>query len=517
MCKTHLKNNIKKKFKNYTLQNYEEDVKNLGLSNIWDLICEYIIAFGETEFLSIKNFSELYEIGLATQDKQQKKNYGQYYTPDDVAKVMSQWLDKQEGEIICDVSCGTGKLIITYLDYIGKERAIDLIKNEKIYLYDLDKVALKICKISLMVKYGLEFGNCIHDFACDFLDNNVILPKNCKTIANPPYAVISNFGENWNITNVIKDTKEYYSAFMEKIVEQSKSTVIITPYSFISGNKFYSLRQVLTKYSGFIYSFDNVPGNIFRGKKHGIFNSNTSNSVRAAITVVNKNKNIGFKLTPLIRFKNIERENLLKCDILENFLGEKSQTISNENPSFAKCHKQLENIFESWTLKSENHILKELITPSAEFTISMPNTCRYYTTASAEQMKRNGQIIMHFDNEDIFNFIYCFINSSFVYWFWRMYDGGITYPTNLLMKVPSIFHLLKPEDKQFFKKIAQEMINKAEDYKITKKNVGIQENIKYPKKYRDKINERILKILDLNENASIFDIVHSNMALEVNL
>jgi len=40
--------------------------------------------------LDIENFTELYEIGLAVEDKTSKKKNGQYYTPDDVAYVMAK-------------------------------------------------------------------------------------------------------------------------------------------------------------------------------------------------------------------------------------------------------------------------------------------------------------------------------------------------------------------------------------------------------------------------------------------
>ena len=95
--------------------------KKNGLSNTWDSICQFVIDNRNNipEFLAIKNFGELYEIGLAIQDKIAKKKSGQYYTPDDVALVMSEWLKECDGEAGCDVACGTGKLILTYLDLIG--------------------------------------------------------------------------------------------------------------------------------------------------------------------------------------------------------------------------------------------------------------------------------------------------------------------------------------------------------------------------------------------------------------
>ncbi|WP_162262993.1 N-6 DNA methylase [Lactobacillus crispatus] len=41
------------------------------------------------EFLNVSNFSEMYEIGLEVENKIQKKQSGQYYTPNDVAKTMA--------------------------------------------------------------------------------------------------------------------------------------------------------------------------------------------------------------------------------------------------------------------------------------------------------------------------------------------------------------------------------------------------------------------------------------------
>lgn len=514
-----LTDNTIKKLKEYKIEDYINDIENIGLKTTWDYICQYILEYGENnEFLNIKNFGEMYEIGLDIQNKQLKKNSGKYYTPDDVALIMSQWFDEQNGENICDVACGTGKLILTYLEYIGISKAKKILKQGKLYLYDSDEIALKICKTSLLVKYGIHLEKKIHDISDDFLDKKIVLPPNSKTISNPPYASIDKISDNWNKTSVLNDTKELYSVFMEKIIKQSVSAVLITPFSFISGTKFYSLRKELNNYSGSIFSFDNVPGNIFCGRKYGIFNTNTSNSVRAAITIIQSNKEKGYYLTPLIRFKNIERKELLKCDVLQKMLSLKKQTITEENKMFYKCDNRLQNIYDKWIEISKGHTLKELIGDSGKYIISMPNTCRYYTTASSKKMNRNGQITLYIDDEKIFNYVFCLINSSFTYWFWRLYDGGITYPNGLLMQLPVFPHRLTKQDDKFFKDIANEMINNSEKYKITKNNIGIQENIKFPRKYRDLINERILKILEIQDvDYKIFDIIHSNMALEVNV
>ena len=242
---------------------------------------------------------------------------------------------------ICDVACGTRNLILAYLDLIGKEEAVALIRNGCLYLYDSDDVALRICEVILLLKYGKELKPFIHFIQGDFLSKQVCLPENCKVISNPPYATVSSINKDWEDTAVALQTKELYSMFMEKIIQQSVSSVIITPYSFIGGTKYYALRKTMNHYNGFIVVFDNVPGNIFKGKKYGIFNTNTSNSVRAAITVVeNKTGKNGFKTTPLIRFKNEERMRLLRIDVLENFVNDQYQIVSE-----IKSYDRRENVF----------------------------------------------------------------------------------------------------------------------------------------------------------------------------
>ncbi len=505
----------------YKLDDYILDVTTLGLFDTWKIICSYILQYAgsgvQNDFLQTPQIGELYEIGLALIDKQQKKDSGQYYTPEDVALVMSKWFLDLEAENVCDVACGTGKLILTYLDLIGVEKSKQLLAEGKLYLYDNDKTALYICKTIILARYGMEFMDLIHDCCCDFLDADVSLPKNCKVISNPPYANIIVLKPYWKPTRVLLDTKEFYAAFMEKIITQSEKSVIITPYSFIGGAKFYSLRAKMSSHNGFVVCFDNVPGNIFCGRKHGIFNTNTSNSVRAAITVV-KNPNIenGFRISPLIRFKSEERQKLLQCKVLETFIGTELQVVNKANPMFFKCDSRLEEIYTMWKNVATEKLC-QLTDSHGTLSVSMANTCRYFTAASDTVMNRGGQITLKFSDKNAFNFVYCLINSSFVYWHWRIYDGGITYPKTLLLNMPTFYELLSVDDKCFFAEVAEEMISKSKYFIVTKNNIGVQENIKFPRFYRDKINRRILDILRVSEDERIMDIVHSNMALTISV
>jgi len=357
----------------------------------------------------------------------------------------------------------------------------------------------------------------IHDIYCDFLDMKIHLPENCKVISNPPYARIESISYKWGDSEIISNTKEYYAAFIEKIIKQSKRSVIITPFSFMGGTKFYSLRKLMNNYNGFIVAFDNVPGNIFSGKKFGIFNTNTSNSVRAAITVIeNKENKKGFRTSSFIRFKNIEREKLLNTKVLESFLSDEYQIITSQNSMYFKCNKELTEVYKIWKEKSSK-TLSNYVCENGQFLLSMPNTCRYITVASSKELKRSGQIILRFSDKDVYNFVYCLINSSFAYWYWRLYDGGITYQKGLLLSLPIFYDLLTIEDKKFFEKTTEELQKIETKCIVTKTNVGIQENLRFPKIYREKINQKLFDILNIKKNISLFNSVHSNMALEENV
>lgn len=97
------------------------------------------------EFFVEEKLGGLYEDGLAFANKIEKKAMGKYYTPIDVAEVMARYLLELPGDNICDLCCGTGNLIISVLDVMERDKAIELLANGNIYLYDIDATAMKIC------------------------------------------------------------------------------------------------------------------------------------------------------------------------------------------------------------------------------------------------------------------------------------------------------------------------------------------------------------------------------------
>lgn len=498
--------------KEYTIDTYLKQIDKFGLKKTWDIILKYKLANSEQgTLLDVNNFGELYEIGLAHINKIDKKEHGKYYTPDDVALVMSQWLSGLKGNNLADVACGCGNLVLKYLEIIGDKERKKLL-NGKIYLYDEDEVALKICKYSIALKYGIKYLDKINCIKADFLNKNICIPNNTKVISNPPYYRITSIQTSWGNSSIIKQSKELYSAFMEKILKQSVASVIITPYSFLGADKFYDLRLLMNDYNGFIVSFDNVPGNIFNGRKHGIFNSNSTNSVRASITVVENKDNVkGFMISPLIRFKTEERQQILNCNTLYSLVNNKYQIIDENNKHYYKCFKELEKVYEATENNSDN-ILKDFLTEDKNnLFLCVPTTGRYFMVASKRNLKRDGKRIFYINNKKYYDYIYCLLNSSFSYFYWRLYDGGINFPLSIIENIPLFYNILTQSSKIKIHNIAKEMMNKENEYLIYKMNANkLQENIKFPKYYRDKINSIFLNDLGLSNNPKIFDEVHSS-------
>lgn len=496
-------------FSNYSIDTYKNNLDEYGLATVWDNILHFVMHNNNIpDILKTENFGELYEIGLAHIDKENKKSMGKYYTPPDVAELMASWLLELQGSNICDVGCGVGNLILAYLRIC--DNPYELINSSKIYLYDKDPIALKICKYSIGILYGEKLLNKINVIHCDFLDREISLPQDAKVIINPIYCRIKEYSANWEMTPIIKQAKDYYAAFMEKVIKQSVSSVLITPYSFMGAKNFYNLREFLNNYDGFMITFDNVPGNIFFGKKKGIFNTNTSNAVRATITVVeNKSEIKGFKTSPMLRFKTSEREQVLNKVFLESTISKNQQIISKTNNVYFKCQKELEPVFENWK-RCSSTTFKDLL-GNSQYKIYIPDTSRYFITGAVKQLNRTGLICLSFKDEEAFNFAYALLNSSFAYWYWRMVDGGFNLTQTLIENIPIFTSKTTEEQHNEILEIVSEMINKENDYIVTKMNAGkLQENIKFPENYRNKLNKILLNMLDINCSEKTFEVLHKN-------
>lgn len=294
-----------------------------------------------------------------------------------------------------------------------------------------------------------------------------------------------------------------YIEFMEKIINSNLPAVIITPHSFMGGDSFKNFRKLLSTRGGKIFSFDNVPGNIFNGRKFGIFNSNEANSTRAAITILDPNK-IGYQVSPFIRFLSAERSKLLSYDTFESLLPSQIQIPSNGEILY-RVEIGTDEVVNKWLSSSKK--LSDLLVDSSDYKVNVPNSCRYYLSCTKRILSRSGKYELYFKDEESFYLGYAFLNSSLGYYYQRICNGGVTYPIGLLKSMP-IFGEVNDELKSFVDKMIQE----EAQYITIKMNAGApQENIKFPLTYTEELNKILLKNIGIN-NINLLK-VHQNSNL----
>lgn len=501
-----------------SLDEYRKSVTTNGLDATWESIFDRVEKAGETEFLNVGTFGRLYEDGLTVQDAVAKKRAGKYYTPPDVASVMAEWLDRLPGTEVCDVACGTGNLILSYLERIGMERAVGLVGGGHVHLYDIDRTALRICAFSIGMKYGFEAAKGLNIHLGDFLQDGVDLPADCKVITNPPYGPmdVRSSEERDGPYAAYTPNGDLYAAFMGKTLKSGCPAVLLTPQSFLGGGKFAMLRRSMQCRGGFLVSFDNVPGSIFNGRKMGIFNTNSSNSTRAAITVVEHvGAKTGFRVSPLVRFRSDERDRLLDCGVLESFLGSERQYPGSMGHPFAKCHRELEEVWRKWN-EAYDGFLGNMVRDGPESReLFVPTSCRYYTVASPSELHRKGMMRLRFGNAMEYAYAFCLLNSSFAYWHWRMFDGGVSLPFGIVGSIPTFLESLTYSDIAFCEEFSRKMESEWLRWRVYKKNKGMQESVKFPTEYRDRINSVFLRAIGADPNPRVFDVIHSNSAFSV--
>lgn len=514
----------------YSYERYCADVDADGLEKTWNRIIRHVLDHGETDFLSVENFGPLYEAGLARMNPDDKRRCGQFYTPPDVARIMAEWFDRiADGDVcetVCDVACGTGSLILAYLDFIGRERATVLLLSGNVHLYDSDGLALSICVASILARYGRSLRPCVNAHRVDFMDSAVSLPSHAKVLSNPPYGRIAAIPPTWPQTEAVVGTRDLYAAFMEKILLSADGAVLITPHSFIGGTRFLPIRRLMSRprsdgrrTNGFVVSFDNIPTSIFGGARSRFLANEKPIAVRAAITVVEnrQTRGDGFRLSPLIRFRAAERRRTLTCAALESLLGTERQTVTETNPRFAQVGNNLESLFSVWRKCPQDFGEMLSVREDAPSRLFMPTVCRYFTAATMRPLDRHGVHVLRFDDETALDYAYCLLNSSFAYWFWRIYDGGITYPLSLLREMPVFLDRASAEDRAFFHEMRMKMSAMEGDCIVRKRNIGVQENVRFPPGCRDALNRRLLAVLmpsfrdgGVQDAARVFDCVHAN-------
>lgn len=379
-----------------------------------------------TDILSGLTVGELglfYEFSLAYVDMGSRAEQGQYFTPDDVAQFMVSHAKEFVNGVWLDPCSGVGNLSYWL---VKSQKDPEKFLRENLILVDRDPLALLIASVIMTTHFqtdSTDVFNVLRERAVcrDYLADEP-LPPHDFTLMNPPYV-----GASQDTRFESFKSGDLYAYFLEKAIKHSNGVIAITPQSFLNATKFEGLRNIMVGHGLKIYAFDNVPDTIFRGFKFGSQNTNTSNSTRAAITVMDKTSS-KTAITPLLRWRAAERSVMFDAaaKMLTDFTPAKAV--------FPKCGNELKPLFDVLSVKPA---LKTLLssTPTA-WTLTIPASPRYFTPAVKRQLSRSSAKTIYFKDEESLKKAYILLNSSVFYWWWRVMDGGMTVSLKTIQTLP---------------------------------------------------------------------------------
>lgn len=419
------------------------------------------------QHLSIGEISILYEYSLAYHNRAHRKNEGQYFTPDDVSRFLAEHARSFPSSTIwIDPCSGVGNLSYWL---VREQKNPEKFLLGRMYLVDSDALALFIARILFTLAFQKNEKDLFEKLEARFLNRDFLiandLPKVNAAILNPPY--VSGVRDK---TFKTVQTKNTYAYFIERVAVLCRAGYIsITPQTFTNAASFASLRDVILSHhkSIDVYCFDNIPDNIFSGVKFGSENTNKANSTRAGVIVARESRNTRHRITPLLRWRSHEREQMLSSAY--EFLTETTFSKS----IFPKISRELQPLYDS--VLSFETLQKMIVSFPTSYQLQVPTTPRYFISANKQPVNRTSFKTLNFKSEKDLNRAYILLNSSYMYWWWRVHDGGMTISEKTLLDLP-IPHINPVTARRFVKKLEQsERVSK-----VVKMNAGkATENIKH--------------------------------------
>ncbi len=456
--------------------------------------------------LTIGEIGVLYEYSIARNDSDSRKSNGQFFTPDDVAVYMAEQAITFGEGIWLDPCAGIGNLS-WHLTAIHEDPE-DFIRT-KLILSDRDELALLIARTLFTVSFQKRRKRLFDEIESNFVsfdflsvaDNGFLelfdtnsqlskIPKHDFVIVNPPYLAT-------NVDQRFETSKagDLYAYFLENIIKTSRGFISITPQSFTNAAKFASLRKLLLdNYQNLtIYTFDNVPANIFKGIKFGSKNSNQVNSIRASIMIAREGRGKQ-RITSLIRWRSSERQTLFRS--LEKFLSD----VPLSESFFPKVSKDYKKLY--MKVKNLRTLGDICSSKTTKYSLHIPSAPRYFIPALKKPVQRASLKTLYFRSSEERDYAYLLINSSFMYWWWRVRDGGMTLSLETITSLPLLEFKVDSE-------IVSALEKSEKTNKVYKQNAGAaQENVKHSKDLMMRVNNLIIPdyadlLMTLHENSDL--------------
>lgn len=275
-------------------------VKNADLKKMIDHFNEFPKLVNENfEFPDL--LGAAYEYLLKHFADESGKKGGQFYTPNQVVRLLVQLMKPEAGMSIYDPTVGSGGMLIQAHQYIEEQgqNADDL----ELFGQENDPTVVAICKMNIILhnitKYNIEYGDTL-DEPLNEKDGQLI--QFDRVIANPP------FSQNYN-----KATMQYQSRFsygfapetgkkgdlmfVQHMLASCKKTgkvVVVMPHGVLfRGGKEKEIRENMLK-ADVLEGIISLPPQLFYGTGIPacimVFNKNKPDTLKNKVFIVNADK-----------------------------------------------------------------------------------------------------------------------------------------------------------------------------------------------------------------------------------
>ena len=260
-------------------------VKNADLKKMIDHFNEFPKLINENfEFPDL--LGAAYEYLLKHFADESGKKGGQFYTPNQVVRLLVQLIKPQEGMSIYDPTAGSGGMLIQSHQYVEEQG--QNANNLQLFGQENDPTVVAICKMNIILhniaKYTIEYGDTLDE---PLNEKNGQLIQFDRVIANPPFS--QNYGlatmkhkERFSYGFAPEDGKKADLMFVQHMLASCKKkgkVVVVMPHGVLfRGGKEKDIREGMLK-ADVIEGVISLPPQLFYGT-----------GIPACIIVLNKNK-----------------------------------------------------------------------------------------------------------------------------------------------------------------------------------------------------------------------------------
>jgi len=260
-------------------------VKNADLKKMIDHFNEFPDLINENfEFPDL--LGAAYEYLLKHFADESGKKGGQFYTPNQVVRLLVQLIKPQEGMSIYDPTAGSGGMLIQSHQYVEEQG--QNANNLQLFGQENDPTVVAICKMNIILhnisKYTIEYGDTLDE---PLNEKNGHLIQFDRVIANPPFS--QNYGlatmkhkERFPYGFAPEDGKKADLMFVQHMLascDKKGKVVVVMPHGVLfRGGKEKDIREGMLK-ADVIEGVISLPPQLFYGT-----------GIPACIIVLNKNK-----------------------------------------------------------------------------------------------------------------------------------------------------------------------------------------------------------------------------------